>query len=153
MNRNKKSKKRRLKGCTFHVINITVFLLFSLICIYPFYYIIINTISDNQLVNAGRINIYPVGIHFKNYQSAFKMKGLLNAFYISVLRTAIGAISTVFVSSIPAYIFSRPEVWHRKIFFRLIFLPGYISAGMVATYLNIRNLGLFNNFLVYILDH
>ena len=37
------------------VITYIVFALFSLICIYPFYYIFINTISANDLSEKGKI--------------------------------------------------------------------------------------------------
>ena len=37
----------------FNIINYLVFALFTLICIFPFYYLFINTISDNELVRKG----------------------------------------------------------------------------------------------------
>ena len=46
---------------------LTVFLLFAFICIYPFYYLIINTISANDLSARGDIMFWPRGIHFENY--------------------------------------------------------------------------------------
>ena len=41
------------------VITYIVFALFSLICIYPFYYIFINTISANDLSEKGKIILQP----------------------------------------------------------------------------------------------
>ena len=51
----------------FNVITITIFVLFTFICIFPFYYLFINTISDNDLVASNLITLYPQGIHFSNY--------------------------------------------------------------------------------------
>ena len=39
---------------------IILFVLFTFICIFPFYYLLINTISDNDLVTSGRVNFYPM---------------------------------------------------------------------------------------------
>ena len=39
----------------FQIANNTIFGLFTLICILPFYYLFINTISDNSLVSQGLI--------------------------------------------------------------------------------------------------
>ena len=39
---------------------IILFLLFTVICIFPFYYLLINTISDNDLVTSGRVNFFPL---------------------------------------------------------------------------------------------
>lgn len=39
----------------FNIINYTVFILITLACIFPFYYLFINTISNNELVRLGKI--------------------------------------------------------------------------------------------------
>ena len=44
----------------FNIINYTFFGLFTLSCIFPFYYLFINTVSDNTLVKRGLINFYPI---------------------------------------------------------------------------------------------
>lgn len=66
------------------VITYIVFALFSLICIYPFYYIFINTISANDLSEKGKIIFWPQQIHFRNYLDATKISGLLQAAQISI---------------------------------------------------------------------
>ena len=43
-----------------------VFAIFSLICIFPFYYLFICTISDPNLVEVGRIVLVPQGLTLKN---------------------------------------------------------------------------------------
>ena len=44
-----------------------LFTLFALICIFPFYYLFICTISDPSLVEVGKIVLLPRGITLKNY--------------------------------------------------------------------------------------
>ena len=39
---------------TFQVINILIFAIFAIICAYPFYYLIINSISANDLSASGK---------------------------------------------------------------------------------------------------
>ena len=41
---------------TFQVINILIFAIFAIICAYPFYYLIINSISANDLSASGKVN-------------------------------------------------------------------------------------------------
>ena len=55
----KKHKKRYRKSIgdwTFDILNHAFFAIFTLACIFPFYYIFINTISNNDLVRKGAIN-------------------------------------------------------------------------------------------------
>ena len=60
----------------FNVFNIAFFVLFAFICVYPFYYLIINSISDNTLSAAGKIAVLPKGINWSNYVEVFKQECL-----------------------------------------------------------------------------
>ena len=62
-----------------------VFSICAVLCIYPFYYIFINTISANDLSSKGAILFWPQGVHLKNYASALQIDGLFQAAKISVL--------------------------------------------------------------------
>jgi len=41
----------------FNIINYTVFALITLACVFPFYYLFLNTISDNELLRLGQIQL------------------------------------------------------------------------------------------------
>ena len=51
----------------FSVINYLFFGIFTISCIFPFYYIFINTISDPSFVTSGQITLLPKGITIENY--------------------------------------------------------------------------------------
>ena len=76
----------------FQIINYTVFTLITLICVYPFYYIVINTISDNKLVDLGRVMFYPIGVHFDNYVNIMTLPNMGTGAINSVARTVIGTV-------------------------------------------------------------
>lgn len=137
----------------FDVLDVVIYLilgLFTLICAYPFYYIIINTISDNTLVAAGRILWVPHGIHFENIRQVLTLKGLPQAVFMSVARTVVGTIANVFTASLLGYAFTKKELWHRKFWYRFFIVTMYFSAGMIPGYLLTVNLGLPNTFLLYV---
>ena len=128
-----------------------IFAVFVLICIFPFYYLFINTISDNALVTAGKISFYPIGIHFDNYLAILQLGDLVTAIGVTISRTLIGTVLMVFASALCGYVFTKQEMWHRKLWFRLIVIMMYLNAGLIPWYLNMAMLGLTNNFLAYIL--
>lgn len=146
-----KDKKMSREDKLFNAAAYFVFGLIALICVYPFYYLLICTISDNQLVNLGQINIIPKGIHFGNYVKVFQVQNLANAALISVLRTLIGTACTLLSTAYMAYFFTKEEMWGRKFWYRAVVATMYFSAGMIPQYLNIRMLGLLNSFWVYII--
>ena len=129
-----------------------IFFIFAVIvCIYPFYYIIINTISANDLSQRGVILFWPQQIHFHNYASVLGVDGLFQALKISVLRTGIGALLTVSASSYLGYMFAQRYMWAKKFWYRLIVATMYFNAGIIPWFLTMKNLHLTNNFLGYIL--
>ena len=92
---NFKKKKLTAGDATFNVINYLVFGIFTLICIYPFYYMVINTLSANDLSAAGEINFLPQGLHLENYKALLELNGLGTAALVSVGKTVIGTALTV----------------------------------------------------------
>ncbi len=137
-----------------HIVDIVICLifgLFTIVCIYPFYYIFINTISDNSLVATGRISFIPRGIHFSNYVKVLSLKELPGASLVSLARTVLGTIFTIICAAFPAYCFSRAEYWHKKIFYRFVIITMYFSAGVIPTFLTYRTIGIYDTFWVYIL--
>lgn len=128
-----------------------VFALSALLCVYPFYYIFINTISANDLSARGAILFWPRGIHFHNYVSAIRINGLFQAAKISVMRTVIGTILTVGASAYLGFMFTQNKLWKRKLWYRLTIATMYFNAGIIPWYLTMKNLHLTNNFLGYIL--
>lgn len=150
--KNRKTKKYAgLGDRLFSVFNILFLGIFMVVCCVPFYYIFINTISDNSLVTANQIRIIPKGIHLENYINVFQLKGLGTAVFTSVARTVLGTFATVAGSTVVGYTISKPEFWCRKFWYRFMVVTMYFSAGMIPSYLNIRNLGLMNSFWVYII--
>lgn len=147
----KKRKQIRPGDLFFDILNHGIFGIFTLLCIFPFYYLFINTISDNELVTAGKISFYPIGIHFDNYLAIVKLGDLVTAIGVTISRTVIGTVLMVFASALCGYVFTKQEMWHRKLWFRLIVVMMYLNAGLIPWYLNMSMLGLTNNFLAYIL--
>ena len=135
----------------FDVCNYLFFGIFTLLCVYPFYYIFINTISDNTLTARGQVLFYPIGVHFSNYAQVMKIQGLGQATLISVARTVLGTILSVFASAFVGYLVTKEKLWHRKIFYRLIVATMYFNAGIIPWYILMMNLKLTNNFLAYII--
>ncbi len=135
----------------FNIVNFFVFGVFTLICIYPFYYILINSISDNHQSALGNVIFWPMGIHFSNYVEVMKLKGIGRAAMISVARTAGGTVCTVLASAVLGYLFTKKRMWGRRFWYRFIVITMYFNAGIIPWFIVMYNLGLMNNFLAYIL--
>ncbi len=143
--------KKTLSDKIFQILNYSAFTIFMLICIFPFYYIFINTISDNHSVAVGKVLLYPVGLHFNNYVEIFQLRGLGQAALISTLRTVLGTLFTLIGSCFLGYTLSKTEMWKRKLWYRYVIVTMYFNAGLIPWYITMKNLGLVNNFWAYVL--
>lgn len=147
MKRKKVSKGDRI----FNVINYTLFGIFTLICIYPFYYMVINTISANDLSAAGAVNFVPKGIHFSNYAALMEIKGLGTAALVSVAKTVLGTVGTVLASAFLGFMFTQEKMWKRKLWYRIVVITMYFNAGLIPMFITMKNLHLTNTFWVYVI--
>lgn len=135
----------------FEVLNYLVFTLFTIACIFPFYYLFINTISNNEMVLKGTINFIPRGIHFGNYLALLNVGDLSTAFLVSVTRTILGTALMVMASALVGYLVTKQEMWGRKFWYRFLVITMYFNAGIIPVFLNMQMLGLTNSFWVYII--
>lgn len=132
------------------VLTYIIYTFFAFVCVYPFYYIFINTISSNELSARGKITFWPKEIHFTNYVNVSHIPDLLNALKISVLRTVIGTVLTVICAAFLGYMFTRQTMWKRKLWYRFVVATMYFNAGIIPWFITMKNLGLYNSFWVYI---
>ena len=146
-----KKKKISLGDWIFNIFLGLFFTLFTLICIYPFYYLIINTISANDISANGQIMFLPKGIHFQNYIDVFKIPDLASAALVSLGRTVLGTIGAVLGAAYLGFMFTQQKMWARKFWYRFTIITMYFNAGLIPWYITMRNLHLTNNFLAYIL--
>ncbi len=137
--------------CTFQVINILIFAIFAIICAYPFYYLIINSISANDLSASGKVNFLPHGFQLENYVKVFQLNGLGTAAMVSLGRTVIGTICTVLASVYLGFMFTQQRMWHRKLWYRFMVITMYFNAGLIPMYMTMKTLHLTNSFWVYII--
>lgn len=135
----------------FNILNYAIFGLFTIACIFPFYYLFINTISDNDLVIKGMINFIPRGLHLKNYAALLNVSDLSNAFIVSISRTIVGTALMVAASGFVGYLVTKQEMWGRKFWYRFLIITMYFNAGLIPWFLNMQMLGLTNTFWAYII--
>ncbi len=142
---------RKWTDVVFDILNYSVFLIFTISCIFPFYYIFINTISNSDLVVAGQITLIPRGINIQNYINMMKVSDIGQAFVVTFARTILGTALMVAASGLIGYLVTKKEMWHRQIWYRFIVITMYFNAGIIPWYMNMSMLGLTGNFMAYII--
>lgn len=132
------------------VVTYLVYAIFAFVCVYPFYYLIINSISANNLSERGKIIFWPQEVHLTNYKNLVSIPGLGDAALMSLYRTVVGTVLTVMIAAFLGYMFTRNSLWKRKFWYRFVVITMYFNAGVIPWYLSMKTLGMTNNFWGYI---
>lgn len=143
--------RKSISDVTFDVIKWIVLILFVLVTLYP----IINTVAVafNEGLDTirGGIYLWPRKFTWSNFSTVLKKESLQQGAIITVFRTVIGTVLSLFVTAMLAYILSRKEFMFRRPLTILYVMTMYVNAGLIPNYLLIKDLGLLNSFWVYII--
>lgn len=145
------SLKRTAFDKVFDVINIIGMLLIVAVMLYP----IINTVAisfnDARDTIRGGITLWPRVLTIYNYQSVLENEYLVAAFFVSVMRTVVQVVINVVAAGLLAYVLSSKDFVLRRFITVFMVMTMYINAGLIPQYFLYRDLGLYNNFWVYII--
>ena len=131
----------------FDVVNITMMLLVMLVCIYPLYYILILSFSD-EVVGTY---LLPSGFNLLGYEMVFSEPTLYIGYFNTIFYTVVGVLCSLAVTLPCAYALSRRDFRGRGLVTAFIMVTMFISGGMVPSYLNAYNLGLLNTRTIIIM--
>ena len=135
----------------FDIIIVILMTVIAFVMIFPFWNGLVISFNDGVDANRGGIYFWPRIFSLANYQAVFKNSQLLWGFLISAGRTIGGTVLAVFFTSMVAFALSHQNLAARKIYMFIGIITMFFSGGLIPYYLVIRNLGLRNNFLVFII--
>jgi putative aldouronate transport system permease protein len=149
----KRSKQRRpIRVSGFDVVNTILLVVFTLLMIYPLYQcLIISFSSGADIANRGVVYLWPRVFSTRSYVRVLQDVNFLLYARNSFLRTVLGSVFSVAITSMFAYAISHRKLRMRPLFVILGLITIYLNGGLIPTFIVIRDLGLYDNFLVYIL--
>ena len=146
-------RRTQIGNIIFNVVNAIVLTLLVVVTVYPFWNTIAISFNDGLDAVAGGIRLWPRKFTWQNYKALFTTNQIFTAFISSVTRTILQAILSVFCTAMLAYALSRKEFVIRKPLTSVLVISMYVSAGLIPSYMLIKNLGLLNSYWVYIIPN
>ena len=140
----------KVENIIFHTVNTLFLLLLAFITLYPFWTTIAISFNDAMDTMQGGITFLPRQFSLFNYKVIFQTGAIPHAFMITVARTVINLVTSVFFTAMIAFALSRREFVLQKPFTLILVLSMYINAGLIPTFFLYRGLGMYNSFFVYI---
>lgn len=132
------------------VVGIILFTL-VLITLYPFWHVLMYSISDSRAAMSGGLFFLPRKVSFITYQMIFKTKQIFTAFGNTIAKTLIGTSISLVLTVMTAYPLSLPYFRGRKQIQMIIFFTMLFSGGIIPAFILLKNLHLLDTFWVYII--
>ncbi|NIZ19888.1 carbohydrate ABC transporter permease [Entomospira culicis] len=129
-------------------VNTAFMAIFTLSILIPLFNVLALSFSDPFAVD---VFIWPKEFTTESYKQVFNDPRIYRAFVISILRTVVGVSTSIIFTGIVAYAMSKNDLWGRSLYMKMGILTMFIGGGMIPTFLLYRQLGLLNNFMVYII--
>jgi ABC-type glycerol-3-phosphate transport system permease component len=128
----------------FIVINALFLLTITIVVLYPLIYIVAASFSSPSAVIAGKVWLFPVDPTLKGYQAVFENKQIWTGFFNSLYYTVIGTLVNVSLTVMAAYALSRKDLRGRNFIMMAMVFTMLFHAGLIPTYLVVRDLGLLD---------
>ncbi len=120
-------------------------------CILPFLHLASKSISENSFVLAKQVYLWPKGFNIDAYASIFRDGSMVYSMVYSIFVTALFTLLGMLCCICAAYPLSKKRLKGRTFFTFLLMFPMYFSAGLIPSYLLMKDLNMLNTMWVLIL--
>jgi len=135
----------RRKLTFFQALNILLMLLITAVTLYPFLFVLSNSLSDPLATVKNEVFFWPKGFQLNTYRQLMESNDLLTSYYNTIWYTGVGTLVSTFVILLAAYPLSQREFCLRKPLNAIFLFTMYFSGGMIPLYIAVNKLGLYNS--------
>jgi putative aldouronate transport system permease protein len=147
-----KNKIKRTPGeRAFMIINVSFMVLVCVMTIYPFLNTLAVSFNEGPDALKGGIYLLPRKFTLRNFTDIFSSNTILQAYGITVARTVVGVIISLLVTGMMGYGLSKKKLLFRKTYMLICAFAMIFNPGLIPVYMLYKDVGLLNNFLVYVL--
>ena len=124
----------------FNIIAYTVVILITVLCLLPFWLVVIGSFTDESEIFSRGYSFWPNTFSIEAYKLAFKYPNkIFRAYGITVSITVIGTFLSLLITTLCGYALQRYEFRSRGFFTMFIFFTVLFNGGLVPWYLLITN--------------
>ena len=137
----------------FDVFNYIIMGLLCFTMVYPFWYLFILSIADAERTALTSLYTWPRYLSLSSYINVLRSKYIYLSFWVTIRKTVIGVILSLFFTFNLAYVLSKKYFPNRTFWTSIVVFTMFFSGGLVPDYLLVRNLGLFDSMWALILPN
>jgi putative aldouronate transport system permease protein len=129
----------------FPIINIAVMIFLVILTLYPFYYVIVGSVSGDNVGVREVYFLYPKGFSMASYSMVFSTPSIARAYGNTIFVTIAGTAISLLMTILTAYPLSKTRLVGRRPVTMMMYFTMLFSGGLVPTYLVIWKMGLIDS--------
>jgi len=125
-------------------INYTILVMLAISTLYPFWHVLMYSISDSRAAMSGGFFLWPRDFSILAYRLLYRTRMIITSYGNTIERTVLGTLLNLAFSASLAYPLSLRRFRLRGFLTMLIFFTMLFSGGMIPTFLLVRELRLID---------
>ncbi|HIS93911.1 MAG TPA: carbohydrate ABC transporter permease [Candidatus Alectryocaccomicrobium excrementavium] len=134
-----------------YAIILIVMITYALTTLYPFWHVLMYSISDSGRAMTGGLFFLPRGVSLLSYRTVFQTHQIFVAYRNTILKTVVGTVLSLIITALTAFPLSIRRLRGRNAISMYIFFTMLFSGGMIPTFLVVQNLGMIDTFWALII--
>lgn len=134
-----------------YAIILIVMITYALTTLYPFWHVLMYSISDSGRAMTGGLFFLPRGVSLLSYRTVFQTHQIFVAYRNTILKTVVGTVLSLIITALTAFPLSIRRLRGRNAISMYIFFTMLFNGGMIPTFLVVQNLGMIDTFWALII--
>lgn len=135
----------------FTFFNNLIMIIVCALTLYPFLYLVAQSLSSERAIMQGKVTIFPVDFNIETYVSVIKKGEFANSYKNTIIYSVIGTFLSLFFSCCMAYPLSKKELKGSKAILKFIIFTMYFGGGLIPTYILWSRLKLVNKVIGFLM--
>jgi len=133
------------------VVTYTIVIALCLLILLPCLNVLALSFNDGQDAARGGVFLWPRVWSLDNYKEVFQDGSIVNAYKITLARTAVGTFLSLAATTFAAYALNQTELPGRKFLIMAITFTMLFGGGTIPTYIQYNELGMLDTFWVLVI--
>ncbi len=124
-----------------------------IVTLYPVINIIARSLSDENAIRSGQVNLIPRGFTFQTYLYVASDPTFWINYRNTVVYTVVATLISIVLTTCYAYVLSKPNLKGRKALIWVAVFTMFFSGGLIPNYILISGLGLKDSIWAIVLPN
>lgn len=138
-------RRKTVGSIVFDSFNVILLISVSLVCFYPFLYVVFASFSGSNMLEYYRGVLWkPLGFSIEAYKAVFQNIEVWTGYGNTIFYVVVGTALSLIMTSLGAYVLARTDFFWNKVLLPLVMFTMFFHGGMIPAFLLVKAIGLYD---------